>query len=122
MANILIIDDDEHMRDMLLLLLERHNHSVMSASNGKVAENMCEQLTFDLVITDILMPVQEGMETIVMLKYFFPKIKIIAMTGGGKTNPEIYLEIARKLGAHFTLEKPFKHEEIIYAVNRTLAA
>ena len=120
MAHILVIDDDDFMRDMLVMLLERKNHSVMGAPNGKVAENMCHQFMFDLVITDILMPVQEGMETIVMLKYFFPEIRIIAMTGGGKTSPHIYLDIAKNIGAHFTLEKPFKHADILHAVNHAL--
>ena len=120
MASILVIDDDAFMRDMLVMLLERKNYDVMGAANGKVAENLCHQYMFDVVITDILMPVQEGLETIVMLKYFFPEIKVIAMTGGGNTKPHIYLDIAKKLGAHITLEKPFKHADILSAVNHTL--
>lgn len=120
MASILVVDDDTFMRDTLMLLLNRKNHHVMGAANGKIAENLCHQFEFDLVITDILMPFQEGIETIMMLKYLFPAIKIIAMSGGGKTKPEFYFDIAKNLGAHFTMEKPFKHDELLYAINKTL--
>lgn len=120
MASILVIEDDEFMRDMLVLMLQKKNHTVLGAAHGKEAEALCHQFEFDLVITDILMPVQEGMETIVILKHFFPDIKIIAMTGGGKTSPQIYLEIAKKLGADYTLQKPFRHEEILSAIDLTL--
>jgi CheY-like chemotaxis protein len=121
MASILVVEDDAIMRDMLILLLERKDHNVYGAENGKEAEKLCKHFVFDVVITDIIMPVQEGMETIMILKHSFPKLKIIAMTGGGKTSPKIYLQVARKLGAHFALEKPFKHKDLIHAVDSSLA-
>ena len=120
MADIMVIEDDELMRDMMMLILERQDHKVIGAENGKQAEHLLKQHKVDLVITDILMPVQEGMETIMILKHEYPDVKIIAMTGGGKTNPDIYLKIAKKMGVHRTLKKPFKHKELMEAVNHVL--
>ena len=120
MAEIMVIEDDELMRDMMTIILERQEHQVIGAENGRDAEQLLKEHSVDLVITDILMPVQEGMETIMVLKHYYPDMKIIAMTGGGKTGPDIYLNIAKKLGAEKTLVKPFKHEDLLEAVNSTL--
>jgi len=70
----------------------------------------------DLIITDIVMPKKEGIETIVELRRDFPEVKIIAMSGGGNLGPDTYLQMAKGLGAMRTLTKPIKREDFLKAV------
>ncbi len=120
MANILIIDDEYQMRDILRQKLERLGHKVMEAADGKVGIKLQEKTPFDLVITDLIMPEKEGIETIKILRHNYPKLKIIAYSGGGRTAPEGFLEMASILGADRTLEKPFDLKEIIAIIDELL--
>jgi CheY-like chemotaxis protein len=116
MSSILVVDDDKLLRDMLCFMLERKGHDVMVAGNGKEAEKCCRSLAFDLAIVDIIMPVQEGMETMMVLQYEYPDMKFIPMTGGGKTSSKMYLDVAKNFGFNNTLKKPFRHEEVLQAI------
>lgn len=116
MANILIADDQEKIRQMLKSLFEQYNYTVSIAANGKEALNLFRSQPFDLVITDILMPDMEGIETIRELKKLDPKVKIIAMSGGGSVRAMEYLRMAGMLGALRTIEKPFNVREMLDAV------
>lgn len=116
MAAILVIDDDPQMLKLLKLVLTKAGHEVTEAENGKIGEELCFQNRYDLAITDILMPVQEGMETIMIMKHNWPGMKIIALTGGGNTPANIYLSIAEKLGANKLMSKPFHNDELVKAV------
>lgn len=116
MADILVIDDDPQMLVLINHILTRAGHNVTEAANGKIGEELCHKQKFDLAITDILMPVQEGMETIMVFKHNWPHMKIIAVTGGGNTPAGIYLSIADKLGANKLLKKPFHKKELVDAV------
>ena len=116
MANILIADDQEKIRQMLKSLFEQYDYTVSVAENGKEALNLFRSQTFDLVITDIIMPDMEGIETIRELKKLDPKIKIIAMSGGGSVRAMEYLRMAGMLGALRTIEKPFDVRTMLDAV------
>lgn len=116
MANILIADDQEKIRQMLKSLFEQYDYTVSVAENGKEALNLFRSQTFDLVITDIIMPDMEGIETIRELKKLDPKIKIIAMSGGGSARAMEYLRMAGMLGALRTIEKPFDVRTMLDAV------
>jgi DNA-binding response OmpR family regulator len=116
MARVLVVDDDFQMREMLGVILERKGYDVMTASDGKLAVQLQQKSPFDLVITDIIMPEKEGLETISELRHSFPCLKIIAISGGGRHRPDGYLELARQLGADRILAKPFGSWEIINAV------
>ena len=107
MACILIIDDDRQVREMLKKMLERNGYDVLAAKDGNEGLNVYRNSKVDLVITDILMPEKEGIQTIMELRRNFPDVKIIAMSGGGTVGPETYLAMARELGADRTLSKPF---------------
>jgi CheY-like chemotaxis protein len=107
MATILVIDDDDQFRKLLRKLLEKEGHTVAEAGNGKEGMRCCRQTSCDLVLTDIVMPDQEGIQTIIELRRQFPGVKIVAMSGGGQIGPDSYLDLARKLGAQQTLTKPF---------------
>lgn len=121
MARILIIDDDDQVRKMLRLTLNAAGFDVVEAQDGKIAMKLFHQdLTVDLVITDLIMPEKEGIETIIELRRDFPKVPIIAISGGGRIDPNDYLLLAKKLGAQITLEKPFSRKDIINAVNELI--
>jgi CheY-like chemotaxis protein len=115
-ARILLIEDDSELRLVLERLLERCGHSVASASNGREGLKRFRTANVDLVITDIFMPVQEGIETICELRRHRPDTKIIAISGGGPLGVTDHLVNAEKLGATFTLTKPFRSEDILQAV------
>ncbi|MDM8535550.1 response regulator [Desulfobacterales bacterium HSG17] len=120
MAKILIIDDDKNIRDMLRMHLEDAGHKIIEAETGLKGIEAVRQNIIDLIITDIIMPDQEGITTIKFLIDKFPNIKIIAMSGGGHITAETYLDIAKKFGVKKAFTKPFKIKEILDAVQELL--
>ena len=110
MVRILVIDDDDDFRSMLRMALEQDGYAVEEARNGLEGSQRQRTEPVDLVITDILMPEQEGLETIQALRQEFPEIKIIAISGGvGRLN---FLTHARLFGALRTLQKPFTLQQL----------
>jgi len=120
MARILIIDDEIQVRTMLRQMFEREGHEVIDAPDGKVAISLHREEPTDLIITDLIIPEKEGIETIIELRRDFPEVKIIAMSGGGYIGPEDYLKMAKGLGAKCTFSKPIKREELLKAVRELL--
>ena len=120
MRRILIIDDDHHILLMIKKMLERAGFEVDLASNGVEGLQLFQKIHADLVITDIIMPEKEGLETIREMKKLRPDLKIIAMSGGGKISADNYLETAKIFGASIVLEKPFSQKTMILAVSDLL--
>jgi YesN/AraC family two-component response regulator len=120
MATVLVVDDEELVRATLCQILEAAGHEIFEATNGNEALRVFEEHEADLVITDIIMPEKEGIETIVQLRKRKPNLKIIAISGGGRTNQMEYLKIAMKFGANDILSKPFRREQILNVVQGTL--
>jgi len=120
MARILIIDDESQIRSMLRLMLERVGYEIAEAPDGIEGIRQYRENPADLIITDLIMPNKDGIGMIIDLKKEFPKVKIIAMSGGGVNRPEGYLDGAKKLGATRTLTKPIDREEMLKAVKDTL--
>lgn len=116
MATVLVIDDDQEVRDFLVTVLERAGHVVTAASNGRDGVAKFREEPSQVVITDIIMPEKDGIETILDLRREHPDLKVIAISGGGRTTPENYLHSARLLGADKAIRKPFKNDEILAAV------
>ena len=116
MAQILIIEDNVEFRNVLKDLLERNNYSVETAENGALGVRMYRENSADLVITDMIMPVKGGSQTILDIKKDYPRVKFIAISGGGLGTAEEYLEVARVLNARYTFKKPFSNEEFLQAV------
>lgn len=112
MASILVIDDDELLRRFVVALLERRNYSVQSADSGEAGIKLAAAADFDLVITDIVMPGTEGLETIKQIRRDKPDIKILAVSGGGSSKGD-YLRYAERLGANAALAKPFEPVEFL---------
>jgi DNA-binding response OmpR family regulator len=123
MANILLVDDDAPFVKMQRDFLRHAGHTVSTAGNGKEAMDLVAVNDFDLVITDLIMPEKEGIETILELRRKAPKIKIIAMSGGGGwIDIRDSLTMAQQLGASLTLAKPFSGEELTAAVAQVLSS
>jgi DNA-binding NtrC family response regulator len=120
MARILIIDDESQIRSMLRLMLERVGYEIAEAPDGIEGIRQYRENPADLIITDLIMPNKDGIGMIIDLKKEFPKVKIIAMSGGGVNRPEGYLDGAKKLGATRTLTKPIDRDEMLKAVKETL--
>ena len=120
MQRILIIDDEPHILLMLKKMLERAGYEIDIASDGNEGLNLFEKSPSDLVITDIIMPEKEGLETIRAMRRIQPDLKIIAMSGGGKISADNYLETAKIFGASKVLEKPFGKDDMVAAVKELL--
>jgi CheY-like chemotaxis protein len=120
MTHILLIDDDEQFRTMLRQLMERNGYEVTEASGGKEGIRLYREGPTDLVITDLIMPGKDGIETIQELKKEFPDIKVIAVSGGGRLGPQDYLHLAKMLGARRTLTKPINLTELLKAIEEIL--
>jgi len=113
---ILIIDDDDRIRDLFRLWLERAGFIVYEAENGKKGVLVQQTHPVDLLICDLIMPVQEGIETITQFRDDYPEIGIIAISGGGKIGPDSYLAVAEQLGAWRVFTKPLDMPLIIETI------
>jgi CheY-like chemotaxis protein len=120
MARILIVDDEPDILVILERMIRRMEHETILAANGKEAIRRLEEAPVDVVITDLIMPESEGIETIAAIRKRWPAVKIIAMSGGGSQSPVAYLAVAANLGADATLAKPFERTELVEALRRVL--
>ncbi len=121
MGRILVIDDDTQFRSMIRTLLERQGHDVLEAPDGEAGIRLFEDQGADLIVTDIVMPNKEGLETIMELRRKVPRPKIIAVSGGGRIGPESYLQLAEKFGAVKVFSKPFDLKAFLQAVQEALS-
>lgn len=121
MNTVLVIDDEAPMRKMIRTILESAEYAVLEAADGvaglKLFRDQCPQL----VITDILMPEKEGIETIREIRQRDPRARIVAISGGPRLASSDFLSMAEKLGAMETLRKPFRRNELLACVERVLA-
>ncbi len=115
---VLVVDDDPGVREVVRMMLESAGYHVSLASNGKRAMESLQKEPFDLILTDLVMPEQEGIETIKAIRRDYPDLKVVAMSGafGGD-----YLRIASLLGAHGTIPKPLALEHVLKVIGDTLA-
>jgi DNA-binding response OmpR family regulator len=120
MAKILVFDDEPSILLMIKKMLEKAGHEVDIALNGKEGMKLFEKNRPDLLITDILMPEKEGLETIFELRRKYSELKIIAISGGGRIGPEGYLPSAKLFGADMVFQKPLIQEEFLQAVSLLL--
>ena len=114
---ILVVDDERDLCQLLKQALEKAGYSVTCVYNGRQAvQQLMMHGPFDLVITDILMPERDGLELIVELRRHYPGTKILAISGGGRIGPSLYLKEAKELGANALLEKPFTAQQLLLAI------
>lgn len=123
MPKILVIEDDDQIRTLIRKMLENEtDYNVIEAADGNQGITQFKKHVPDLVITDIIMPDKEGIETIKDLRKEFSEVKIIAISGGGRIGPYDYLDLAKRLGASEVFEKPFDLKELVAAVKKLLTA
>lgn len=123
MARILIVEDTPDFRLMMRDILETAGHTVAEAENGVSAIEMLGGGTYDLVVTDVVMPQSDGIELIHTLARQGIKLPIVAVSGGGRNLPAaVSLALTEAAGAHRTLFKPFRAAELIATVDDLLSA
>lgn len=117
MARVLIADDDEDLRAMLKLVLENAGYEVHAVSDGEQAIRAHGQHPADLLITDLFMPVRDGLETVDYFRSRYPGMRIIAISGGGYTGQKTdYLAVAQHAGADAVFRKPFDVGQLLERV------
>jgi CheY-like chemotaxis protein len=120
MASILVVDDEAAMRGVMRRALERAGHKVAEAANGDDALAVLDERAVDLVITDVIMPERDGVETIREMRRRRSPAKILVITGGGPDKHMEYLGIAEIFGADRSLAKPFKLANLVGVVEEML--
>jgi DNA-binding NtrC family response regulator len=123
MARFLILDDDEDLGTIVEMILQMEGHDTAVLKRADEAAALQRSRPADVLITDIFMPDQDGLETIQQFRREFPQVKIIAMSGGGDMLRNVsYLFSARELGAVQVLRKPFEKEALLDVVRQVLAS
>jgi CheY-like chemotaxis protein len=117
-CSILVVDDESELREIIRHVLTSAGHRVIEAANGAEGIKLFASEHFDIVITDVIMPQKDGMQVISELRKKIPGLKIIAMSGGGHVPREQYLKLAKALGAHGVLAKPFNNKALLEAVDK----
>jgi len=117
-SRVLIVDDEAGIRSYLRGVLERQGYEVQEAKDGHEALLLFAEFPADVVVLDIFMPRKEGLETIRELRKVAPRVKIIVITGGWSEVDVDLLDVARKLGAHDALQKPFSSDTLLAAMTR----
>ena len=120
MPGILIVEDEADLREMIAVSLTRRKFTVMEARDGKEAIMHFKPSITDLVVTDIIMPEEDGLKVIMKLREMKPSIRIIAISGGGKAGPASYLNLAKALGADAVFPKPFSMNELVARIESLL--
>jgi CheY-like chemotaxis protein len=120
MPGILIVEDNQELREILKESLNRKRFTIQEAENGKDAIIHFKPGVTDLVITDLIMPEEDGLKVIMKLREIKPSIKVIAISGGGKAGPASYLNLAKALGADAIYSKPFSVNEMIEKIEELL--
>lgn len=118
MKRILVIDDDEIVNDMIVQLLSEATYEAEGVCDGVQGLKLLKTKPFDLIITDIVMPEKEGIETIMEIRKINKMIPIIAISGGGKIRADEYLNMAKRLGADFVFTKPFETEQMLETIKK----
>jgi len=116
-TRILVIDDDDEVRQTLCNILRSAGFETTAARNGEEGLRLFDAVGADAVVTDLIMPGMEGIETIRELRRRRAGVKIVAISGGGRSGVADYLALAGKLGADATLSKPFSRDELLAALS-----
>ncbi len=121
MARVLLVDDDELVRYALAKALRRAGHEVLEAASGEGVPGRVRSESVDVLVTDLVMPDQEGIGLIREVRAEGQTLPIVAISGGGRVSGEQYLRMASRLGADATLAKPFDHRELVALVAQLVA-
>lgn len=120
MSMILLVEDDDFVRDMLTQVLQRAGHEVIGAVDGVDATEILTKTEPDLMITDLIMPKKSGITLISEVKNRHPKMEIISISGGGRLDPMGYLDLSETFGAAISFEKPIDKSALLMAIDLLL--
>ncbi|PCJ16332.1 MAG: hypothetical protein COB02_16345 [Candidatus Cloacimonadota bacterium] len=121
MSKILLVENNTDLSEVLSSFLKVSGHEVITAYDGKQGFNLFKSISFDLVITDIIMPKVDGLEMLEMILKLNPKTLVITLSGGHRLVPDVanqYLEASMKMGAYFSFRKPFKMNDLLKAIDQ----
>jgi len=121
MAKVLLVDDDDTVLYSLSRALKQAGYEVLEASNGLAVVDIISKNQPDILVTDLIMPEQEGISTITKVKELYPDLPIIAISGGGRNLGSDFLDIAMYIGANATLAKPFDESELIALIEKHIS-
>lgn len=113
MGLILLVDDSDPLREMMASALEHAGYRVLQAADGKVAIALLRTRRVDLLITDVVMPDQDGLVTLQLARKLQPELKVIVISGDSPRFAALYLDLAKKFGATKSLRKPFTLPELL---------
>jgi DNA-binding NtrC family response regulator len=116
-GRILVVDDEEQLRQLFRTVLSLAGYTVLEADDGKLAMDCVEREPLDLIITDLVMPERDGIEIIRGIHSKHPQLKIIAISGAFDGN---FLKVAKAMGAYAVLMKPISIENLLSVVRRAL--
>jgi DNA-binding response OmpR family regulator len=111
-----VIEDDELVRSRLSDMLRSHGHRVFEADSADAGIDLIRSEKADVAVVDILMPDRDGLEAIGQLRRTRPDLRIIAISGGGRVGPQVYLDLARQIGADASLVKPIAEDDLEAAI------
>jgi DNA-binding response OmpR family regulator len=117
MVKILLVEDDEQVQDMLKQVLTRASHEVEVAADGEDALQVLQDFSPDIMVTDIIMPKKSGTELIEAVKAKHLDMEIIAISGGGRSDPIGYLDLSEELGASISFAKPIDNDALLMAID-----
>ena len=121
MARVLVLDDEDDVRSVLMRALQREGHEALGAGDGLEGLEVVRAQPIDLVVTDLVMPEVDGLQFMLELAHLRPGTPVIAISGGGVWDKQSLLKVAGTLGALRTLSKPFELAEFLSLVNEVLA-
>jgi CheY-like chemotaxis protein len=119
-CSILVVDDEPDLCELISRMLARAGHKVTCAGDGDEASRVIAKQQFDVVLTDVIMPEKDGIEVIGELRRKQPNVRIVAMSGGGHVALDQYLKIAKGMGAHGILQKPFSNDELLATIEAAM--
>ena len=120
MARILVLDDNEALCTWITHILEQNGYDTVVAHDGEQGIKLLQENPADLLILDIFMPKQGGISTMIQASNDYPHMKMIVISGGGGSKHVDFFQMAKELGAHRLLQKPFTQEELLETVRELL--
>ncbi|WP_298722215.1 response regulator [uncultured Ferrovibrio sp.] len=120
MARILLVDDEPLLRETLKTALHAAGYTVALAPNGDAALKLLATEAFDVIVTDVLMPETDGLEMIMRIRKQAKDVRIIAISGGGRTRNMDMLEFAKSFGADTVMAKPFLPKQLIETIKNLM--